>query len=148
MLLFMGWCFVCKFVDIFTSVERKDTERACSEEGMEWEKGEEMDEGSHISSCALCYWRPSLHHSGRNASEVVVGCVVLDGVWGKMKPLRFGVFHQQMNLPVSTNSWWQLIIVTGVQKSLSPCAQFSLFFQGGPTWPVKHFSDGNCQMSS
>lgn len=35
------------------------------------------------------------------------------------------------------------LIVIGVQKSLSPCAQVSLSFQGVPTWPVKHFSDGD-----
>lgn len=33
-------------------------------------------------------------------------------------------------MPVSTNTSWQLITVTGVQKSLSPRAQSSLSFQG------------------
>ena len=33
-------------------------------------------------------------------------------------------------MPVNTNISWQLITVTGVQKSLSPCAQLSLSFQG------------------
>ena len=37
------------------------------------EEGEGRAEGSHISSCALCCRRPTLHHSGCNASEVVVG---------------------------------------------------------------------------
>lgn len=94
---------MCKFVDIFTSAERKDTERACSGEGMKRGKRRER-EGLKAPTSA------PVHSAAEGPRFITVaampqrwwwGCVALDGVWGKMKPLRFGVFHQQMNLPVS-----------------------------------------------